>query len=269
MEFTLQKSTQFKVNELVVVTKAGSIDISSIFDELNIHDSILMPVMSGSVLVTDAVGLSGKLSFDGSEALLIDISKDENSDIGKFRKAFRIYKQSNRKESGSSESYILHFVADEFMYSDQQRINQAFVGTYSDIVQKILENYLKVTPDNAGGIYEITSGIRNITIPNLRPLEAIEWCAKRAVDSKQSPNFMFFQNLMGYNFASLSTLLTQDEVLDIKYQPKNLDGVGSVNELSSARGYEVVTQSDNIKKTREGVNAGQFVGWFYSCRASG
>ena len=67
MEFTLQKSTQFKVNELVVVTKAGSIDISSIFDELNIHDSILMPVMSGSVLVTDAVGLSGKLSFNAGQ----------------------------------------------------------------------------------------------------------------------------------------------------------------------------------------------------------
>ena len=261
MEFSLQKSTQFKINELVIVTKAGSIDITSIFDELNIHDSMLMPVMSGSILVTDAVGLSSKLAFDGSEALLIDISKDENSDIGTFRKAFRIYKQSNRKENGGSESYILHFVADEFMYSDQQKINQSFTGTYSDIVQKILENYLKVPQNNAGGIYEVTSGIRNITIPNLRPLEAIEWCAKRAVDSKQSPNFMFFQNLLGYNFASLSTLLTQDEVIDIKYQPKNLSGIGAVNEISSARGYEVVTQSDNIKKTREGVNAGQFVGF--------
>jgi hypothetical protein len=261
MEFSIQKSTQFTINELVIVTKSGSIDITSIFDELNIHDSILMPVMSGSVLITDAVGLSSKLSFDGSEALLIDVSKDENSDIGRFKKAFRIYKQSSRKENGGSESYILHFVADEFMYSDQQKINQSFTGTYSDIVQKILENYLKVPQNNAGGIYEITSGIRNITIPNLRPLEAIEWCAKRAVDSKQSPNFMFFQNLMGYNFASLSTLLTQDEVIDIKYQPKNLSGFGAVNELSSARGYEVVTQSDNIKKTREGVNAGQFVGF--------
>ena len=76
MEFSIQKSTQFTINELVIVTKSGSIDITSIFDELNIHDSILMPVMSGSVLVTDAVGLSSKLSFDGSEALLIDVSKD-------------------------------------------------------------------------------------------------------------------------------------------------------------------------------------------------
>jgi len=261
MEFSLQKSTQFTINELVIVTKSGSVDVTSIFDELNIHDSILMPVMSGSVLITDAVGLSSKLSFDGSEALLIDISKDENSDIGKFKKAFRIYKQSNRKENGGSESYILHFVADEFMYSDQQKINQSFTGTYSDIVKKILENYLKVPGNNAGGIYELTSGIRNITIPNLRPLEAIEWCAKRAVDSKQSPNFMFFQNMIGYNFASLSTLLTQDEVLDIKYQIKNLSDSGAINEISSARGYEVITQSDNIKKTREGVNAGQFVGF--------
>jgi hypothetical protein len=261
MEFAIQKSTQFKINELVIVTKGGSIDITSIFEELNIYDSILMPVMSGNILITDAVGLSSKLNFDGSEALLIDISKDENSDIAKFKKAFRIYKQSNRKEDGGSETYILHFVADEFIYSDQQKINQSFVGTFSDIVEKILENYLKVSSDNLGGIYEKTYGIRNITIPNLRPLEAIEWCAKRAVDSNQSPNFMFFQNLLGYNFASLSTLLTQQDILDIRYKPKNLSGTGAINEISSARGYEVVNQSDNIKKTREGVNAGQFVGF--------
>ena len=99
MEFYIQKSTQFKINELIIVTKSGSIDITPIFIELSIYDSILMPVMSGSILVTDAIGLSSILSFDGSEALLIDISKDENSDVGKFKKAFRIYKQSNRKSN--------------------------------------------------------------------------------------------------------------------------------------------------------------------------
>ena len=36
MSFELNKSTQFKIKELVIVTKFGQIDISGICDEINI-----------------------------------------------------------------------------------------------------------------------------------------------------------------------------------------------------------------------------------------
>jgi hypothetical protein len=73
---------------------------------------MLVPVMSGNIIIRDSVGLSGRLLFDGSESLLVDISKDPNSDIANFKKAFRIYKQSDRKNDGlNNETYILHFVA--------------------------------------------------------------------------------------------------------------------------------------------------------------
>ncbi len=195
MSLSIQKSTQFKVNELTIVTKAGPIDITKIYEELNIFDSILMPVISGNILVRDSVGLSGKLLFDGSESLLIDIVKDEkNPDIANFHKSFRIYKQANRRNEGlNSESFTLHFVADELIFSDQQKINQSYQGTYAKVVGKILTDYLKVSENNLGGFYEETVGVRDIVIPNLKPLDAIDWCAKRSVDKKQSPNYMFFQ----------------------------------------------------------------------------
>ena len=132
MSIELQKSTQFKVNELVIVTKAGPIDISSIYEEINIFDSLFSPVISGSVLLTDSIGLSGRLIFDGSESLLVDITKDENSDIASYKRSFRIYKQANRINEGmNSEKYTLNFVSDELIYSDQQRINQAYENIYS------------------------------------------------------------------------------------------------------------------------------------------
>lgn len=267
MSFNVSKSTQFRVKELVIVTKAGQVDISGIFEEINIFDSLFMPVMTGSVLITDSIGLSNILLFDGSESLLIDIVKDENSDIANFKKAFRIYKQSDRKNSNlNSESYILKFVSDEFIFSDQKRINQSYENTYSEIIKKILLDYLKVPSNNLGGSYDDSTGIKKVVIPNLRPLEAIEWCAKRATDDLLSPNYMFFQNTTGYNFASLSRLLTNPEILDVKFEPKNLDEKNTLSEISSARAMEVVTQTDNIKKTRSGVNAGQFIGFDFMTR---
>ena len=262
MSFEIKKSTQFKINELVIVSKAGNIDISGIFDELSLYDSIFVPIRSGKILIKDSIGLSGKLLFDGSEALLIDIVKSEDSDVASFKKAYRIYKQTNRKSDGlNSESYILHFCSDELMFSDQQKVNQSYEGTYSKFVEKILLEYLKIPINTLTGIFEPTYGIRKIVIPNLKPLDAINWCAKRAVDQRQSPNFLFFENLAGFNFVSLSTLLSQQEILDVKFEPKNQSKNNSINEMSSARAFQVISQNDSVKNIREGVNAAQFLGF--------
>ena len=262
MTLELQKSTQFSISELVIVTKAGSIDISKIYEEVNIFDSLFLPVINGNIVIRDSIGLSGKLLFDGSESLLIDIKKSKESDVANFHKAFRIYKQTDRQNEGlNSEVYVLHFVSDELMYSDQQRINQSYELTYAEIVEKILLNYLKVPKNNLTGIYDVTSGIKKIVIPNLRPFEAIDWCAKRSVDVNQSPNFVFYQNNVGYNFASLSKLLTMPAILDIKFEPKNTKDGNPLSEISSARSLEVVSQANEIEKTRSGVNASKFIGF--------
>ncbi len=261
MSLELLDSTQFRIKEIVVYTKGGPVIITSIFDELNIFDSLFLPIMSGNILITDSLGLSKRLNFDGSEVIGIDIEKSVNSKIASFKKSFRIYKQSDRKNvNQSTEKYILHFVSDEQMYSDQQRVNQSYQAKYSDVVQKIMTNYLKV-PNSERGIYEETSGIKKIVVPNLSPLDAIDWCARRSVDQKNSPSYVFFKNAIGYNFVSLSTLLTKDSILNINFSPKNLSKNDPLSEMSSARSYEVIVQNDSIEKTRSGVNAGKFMGF--------
>jgi hypothetical protein len=49
--------------------------------------------------------------------------------------------------------------------------------------------------------------------------------------------------------------------LDITFEPKNLTNKNALNEMSSARHFEVITQNDSIDKTRSGVNAGTFIGF--------
>jgi len=192
------ESSQFRVTEIVVVTKGGPVDVTNMFEELNLYDSLFLPILSGNIIITDAVGLSKKLTYDGSEVIAITIKKDQDSEDLSYKKAFRIYSQSDRKNlNQTSEAYVLHFVADEFIFSAQQRINQSYETTYSKVAEKILTNYLKV-PASKQGIIENSSGIRKIIVPNLQPLDAIDWCAKRAIDSKNAPDFLFFSNIVGY-----------------------------------------------------------------------
>jgi hypothetical protein len=262
MSLDVGTASKFIVNELSIVTKSGKLDISGLYDELNIFDSILLPVINGNVLITDSLGLSSKLIFDGSESILMDLSKSQGSNVLNYKKAFRIYKQSDRENvNQNSERYVLHFVSDEMMFSDQQLVNQAYKTTYSDIVKKILSVYLKAPSNKLNGVFEISTGIRDIVIPNLRPLDAIDWCAKRAIDEKRSANFVFFENNLGYNFVSLSTLLSQPELFKIKFSPKNLEDTNALEDLFTARSFEVVNQVDKIKETRSGINSGTFIGF--------
>ena len=95
-DVSILQSTQYTVKKdgLSLVTKIGIIDLTGMFEELNIFDSIFNPCMTGSILIRDAKGLSNKLSFDGSEILLIEMGKTENQAI--IKKSFRVYKQSSR-----------------------------------------------------------------------------------------------------------------------------------------------------------------------------
>jgi len=259
---SLKDSQQFHINELVIVSKAGKTDISAMYKEMSLYDSMFMPVMSGDIVISDALGLSSKLMFDGSESILIDISKTEDSDVASFKKAFRIYKQSNRRSNTErSETYVLNFVSDELLFSDQQRVNQAYKMSYMKMVERIMLDYLKIPENNLNGLYEDSAGERDVIIPNLRPIEAIQWIARKAVNMDNSPSYVFYQNLIGYNFITLSKLLSQSEILDIEFQSKNRNKKSkAISDLSGARSFEVVSQVDTIKRTRAGVNAGTFIG---------
>ena len=260
MSFEINQTTDFSINELTIVTKQGNIDVSGIYEEINIYDSILTPCMSGSIVIRDAVGLSTNLLFDGSEFLLINIGKeDEELSI---KRAFRIYKQSERKgQNQSSEMYVLNFVSDEFIYSEQQKINQSYTDTYSNIAYKILTDYLDLSSKPRSlGLIEQSLGLRSITVPNMTPFDAMRFLAKKSVDLQGSPNFIFFQNSQGYNFATLSTLFSRPELFKVNFNPKNISETEDT-EMLGARYVKVVSQYDSISSTRSGAYSGSFIGF--------
>jgi len=156
----------------------------------------------------------------------------------------------------------LHFVSDEFIFSEQQKVNQSYTKTYSDVAINLLTEYLNVPINLLYGDFQNSIGIKDIVVPNLKPIEALEWCAKRAVDKSSSPSFIFFENRLGYNFTTLSSLMSKDIIANINYSPKNLKTEnGIANEILGARDIKIISQYDFINNIQNGVFAGKFVGF--------
>lgn len=257
MDNNIIQSTQYVTKKLSIVSKIGEIDVTGIFEELNIYDSILYPCVNGTIIIRDSVGLSDKLSFDGSETLLVEMGKTYDDAV--FRKSFRIYKQGPRtSENMNSEIYMLYFVSEEFILSQLLKLRRSYKDTYSNMVSKILEEFLQVDDDSIG-VIEQSLGNRVIVMPGITPIQAINLCSRRAVNYINSPTFLFFQNKYGYNFITLSTLLASGESFTINFQPKNLKD--DKYEMFGARQYEVVSQFDLNKNITSGVYASRYIGY--------
>ncbi len=259
MALNLSQSTQFKIKELTLHTKLGSVNIANIYQEINIFDSIFMVAMKGDILVNDAIGLADKLLLDGSEYVSIKVTKDDETSGTVFDKTFRIVSISNRKNvNQNSETYIIHFVSEEMVLSMQQKIDQSFTGIYSDMVKKIMANVLKVPAKRIANI-ETTKGLHSVVVPAISPFEAMEWVSKKAINNEGLPNMLFFENKAGYNFVSLSTLIGRNPISTINFQPKNTSD-SDTSEFMGARDVKVVHQFNHLENIKDGVYAGKFIG---------
>lgn len=161
----------------------------------------------------------------------------------------------------TSEKYLLHFVSDEFVFSNQQIVNQFYQGTYSEVVVNILMNYLKVSNSNLTGYFDNSYGIAKFIMPSLKPLEAINYCAKRALDINNNPSFLFFENNDGFNFCTINTIMSKEPLFDVNFNPKNLSNDNIKYELTGARDLQVMNQFDLLRNINSGMYSGSYVGF--------
>jgi len=266
----------FEIVSLTIETIDGKsgIDIRNIYDEINIFENIMMPCMSGNILIRDAIGLADRLNFDGSEYIRVNIIKDSkllNADFQmSFNRRFVIYKVSNRSSiTQNSERYILHFVSEEFLLSQQKKIRINFKGTHSDMVVSILKDYLglQYTTPQIGSIQPST-GVYEWVSPNISPFEAIDYLTTRAISTDGLSDYVFWQSPIGYNFRPLSELMKENGFVNITFGAKNLpensyDSNKSryVSELYGARDLKIVSQFNHSENIRSGVYAGKFIGF--------
>lgn len=273
MSKVLSQSTQFKIDELYLTIANGQkFDITNIFQEINLFDNMFTPCRSGNILIEDSINLYEKLDISGNETLKIKMEKLDDSPSGMiFEKEFKIYKVTNKTNKNlNTQTYIIHFVNEDFIFSTQNKISKSYKSTYSDAVLKILTDHLKV-PNAAvargksgiGTIYQ-SDDAKDFIIPNLTPFDAINWLSKRTVSKTYKiPDYVFYESAAGYNFVPVSFLWSLDSLFDINVIPKNLGSqpTNQQNEFYGARDVKVLSQFSLIDNVQNGSYAGTFIGF--------
>jgi hypothetical protein len=269
----LFETTQFRIRELSIELQNGSskqkIDISGIFEEINLFDNMFTPCMSASIVIRDSQNLFEKIKLNGDEKVIIIIDKGEtDSNLFEYRKEFVIYKISDRVNlNPNSQVYTMNLINEDYMYSLQKRIKQHYKCLYSEVVSDVLNQHLKVTSargnstgSGIGNIYP-SKNIQDIVIPFLSPFDTLDFVTKRAISTKGNPDFVFYENIAGYNFEPVSEIMTRDSRFTINFKPKNLASNDELSEFLGAREMKVLSSFDIIDNIKNGSYVGKFLGF--------
>lgn len=253
----------------IITTLGQPYEFKPVLLYFNYYEDLYNNYITGDLTINDSVGFLSTLSFSGNDYLILAFSKPGTND--KVEKTFRIYKVSNRHlTKDQNESYTLHFCSEEALLSEQYRVSKSYMNTkVSDIVKDIVFNKLKVDAKKfPAANLEETKNVRNIVVPNFKPFEALNWLCTQAIsgDSKtQGSSYLFFENILGYNFRSLQSLFKDKVYASYKYEPKNLNTPNDPRiqdlprEKTNVLSFEPVSHFDTLNTVNSGFFANELI----------
>ena len=234
MAFTLPGN--YKINQLSIISTYGRkiIDLTAIYQQLNIFESIFTSCITGYVTVTDTYNLISGLNYSlpimGNELIYIEaevpdyfIQNDQgnwvpgNPNVVFFYGRVTDIKNINLINEGA-RNYEIHFSSEEFILDRSLKLSKSYKDkSISDIVTSVFNEYFPNTISSYE--FEKTQGLQNVVFPNWNPIKAINWLASRAISAAYNTScFFFYQSLYNDGYTS---------------DPQNC--IGKVNNQSSSK----------------------------------
>ena len=213
-------------------------DITLGAPEIDYYESIESPTISMSLRFLDVDQVIGRKGITGGELIEVTV-KDGDEDEFKITKDHKMMLNSvvDMNTQTSFQEATLEFVSQETIINETSRLNKKFTGNISQIVEDILikdkkgiltkkkvfgpktetTNYdLTIEEDRTTNSYSFVGNLK-------RPFDTIQWLCPKSQSSNQSFGFLFFENLDGYHFRSIESLLKQKSLPPYFYTDSPFD----------------------------------------------
>ena len=268
----LQYAGEFNLDHLEIIASSGvSINVSQACLEINIFEDIFKHSLTGQIMIGDVNDLQQNMPFIGQEQLLMKITtptlKGEDTVIDFTENALSIYNVSSVVDiSTGATSYTMEFCSQELLRNNRVRVSKSYVDTPSTIVENILTDSRFInTKKNI--TKEITSGIRNIIVPNQRPFDFITNLSRESKSlTDGNPHYLFYETTRGYNFRTLQNLYKLGSKGsynngDVSPDEKTGVGLGIQQAYDRVVDYEVKGSNDSLMDSRGGLLGGKLISY--------
>lgn len=263
----LTSPTDFLLRKCRIISADGKpMEFKLTNAELNYFEDIFGNSCSGSIIISDSSNQQNEKSFCGDEFLQLELFKPGQEDSKPLKKYCRIYNMEDRNlTKDSNENFVLNFATEEIFLSEQYRVSKSYKQKRIDeIVEDIAKTYLKIT-DPIDIIK--TQGKYDIIIPNLKPMEAINWLCTHAIceDTRiVGASYLFFQDKDKWNFKPFVAIYG-DYARYGQYYDKYWYGVKNDGETEATDpsgwevkniiSYQILNNYDMLEATQDGIFA--------------
>jgi len=254
----------YDLTNVTLLTSTGVIDVRYIMNEISYHEDLFGGVVSGYVMVTESNSYAELLGLNGNEFLLLTFAKYDNPD-DTINKKFRVYKMDKRKLAAnmSTEVYTLQFCSEELIVSEQYKLSKSYPNMpVSDVIRDICTNSLGISENRLQ--IDDTYGTYSFLVPNLKPLDAINWLSNYARPAPPWPgaDMLFYEDKDGFKFKSLQVLTDGPDVNiynTYSYDPKNTEQGNLTEEVYNVTTYEILNSYDTLNAVNTGMFANQLI----------
>ena len=246
---------------VIDLVPGNSIIALSLFENIESH------TIGGVMTIQDSVNLGSVGPIIGQEYFKLkiatpglDTNKEYNIDF--TDNSFMITALRRRVDIGNGvQASVLHFSSRELTTNARQSVSRTLVGTYSDIVKKMLRTDL----DSGKPFYvEDSVGNKKIVAPNAKPFDVIQVATKYAISRKHNdPTYIFWESMRGFNFRTLGNMYSKTPIITYQY---TIPGTRYTNgkldielETSAIENFTITGTPDTLRNYESGVYSSSLI----------
>lgn len=216
-------------------------------------------VLSGEMIITDAVSFLNEFSLAGDELIELKFQTPQKNEIDFSGKIYDISMVDLQDE----RVLIIKFCSGEKLLSDQIKIQKVYTNVaYSNMVTDIFVDTLNKI-DKKKIFAEPTLDRYSLSTNNKSPLDAINWICSRSKSEKYSgSNYVFFEKInKRFDFVSIEKLVDPNETYPVMtyYYDMPPGDRYSLENLTKIKHYNISRTPNLIENINEGMFAGTLI----------
>lgn len=190
------------------------IDLREQAQDIDIYESILSPIITGSISIADKVSLRENFPIIGGKCKVKIQFTTPTEGIPARTLEFVVTEVSNviTDPNAAGNRYTLSLASIEILENAKSYFRAPLLGnTIDDYVEIILKDVLK-TKKNVLKEPNGTKGQQRMDVVSMKPFQAIDMLKQKAVSKIYRSNvYVFFENKLGFNFVPIEYLLSAGE----------------------------------------------------------
>lgn len=238
------------INAVLIRSYNGAeLEIKDAVQRIDIYEDLFSPFLTAEITLVDTNDIIGKLPIIGEEVVLLDIT--DGTGMGMKLKPMYVYKVKERTlVSDRAVSFTICCISIEAIVDMNIRISKSFSGQPSDIVENIVKKG-SLESDQSIAIDPTKNSIQFIA-NYWSPVQTIKFLCDRSISANSnSPSYIFYESLNGFNFVSLDTLVSRPANSKFSYSNMKDNDVGS--SLERIRTLYIDEEFDYITRLNNGM----------------